>query len=143
MGQRVPVVQHHPAIALALICRHDLGLDRHACPNLVLDGVIGTRWLPQEGVFGDFSLATSPFARRERCQEVGVAQHRTRLPKGADEVLTFGEIHPGLAANGSIDLGQQRRGDVHVGRASVIGGGGESSHVGDDPPTERDHHVGP
>ena len=45
MGQGVPVVEHHPATALALVGRHHLRLDRHATGHLLVE-----RQLEQGGV---------------------------------------------------------------------------------------------
>ena len=40
-------------------------------------------------------------------QRLGVAQHGVGLPEGADQVLALGQVHPGLAADGRVDLRQQ------------------------------------
>ena len=81
-------------------------------------------------------LASSPsplrYSRgRQRGQHLGVAQHGGRLPERADEVLALGQVDPGLAADGRVDLAQQRGGHVHDGHAPVVDGGGEPGHVGD------------
>ena len=54
--------------------------------------------------------------------------HSTALgcQKAPTRFLPSGRLTPGLAADGGVDLGQQRGGDVQVRRAPVVGGGGEA-----------------
>ena len=61
---------------------------------------------------------------------------------GADVVLGGGQIDAGLAAVGGIDLGDERRGDVHDGHAALVGGGAEPGEVADDATAERDEVIG-
>ena len=93
-------------------------------------------------------LATSPRPQAHSRggsddERLGVAQHRLGLPEGADEVLALGQVDAGLAADGGVDLRQQRGGDVHVRRAAVVGGGREAGDVGDDAAAHGDDDVGP
>ena len=77
-------------------------------------GWSGRRGVAQEGVLGDLAPAAGPLAGRQG-RRVSVS-HSTALglPEGADEVLALGQVDPGLAADGRVDLGQQRGGDVDV-----------------------------
>ena len=74
--------------------------------------------------------------------DLGVAQHRPRLPESPDQILALGQVDPGLSADGRIDLGQQRGGDVHVGGAPVEGCRREPGQVGDDAAPHGDDDVG-
>src|SRR3546814_5535820 len=44
---------------------------------------------------------------------VGVDQHPPGLVEGADQVLAVPRVDPGLAADRTVDLRQQRRRDLH------------------------------
>ena len=126
VGQRVAVVEDHAAAALALVVGDHRRLDADAARHLLLDRLVRRRRVAQEGVLGDLAPAAGPLPGRQGRERLGVAEHGVRLPEGADEVLALGQVHPGLAADGRVDLGEQRGGDVHVRRAPVVGGGGEA-----------------
>ena len=66
-----------------------------------------------------------------------------RLPEGADQVLALGQVDAGLAADGRVDLAEQRGGHVHDGDAPVVDGGGEAGHVGDHAAADGHDRVGP
>ncbi len=67
-----------------------------------------------------------------------VDQHQPRLVERADQIFSRPVIHAGLAADAGIDLGEQRRGDLHAGNAAEIAGGGKAGDVADDPAAQRD-----
>ena len=117
-----------------------MATQRATCSSI---GWSGGRRVAQEGVLGDLAPTAGPLAWREGRERLGVAQHGVRLPEGADQVLALGQVHPRLAADGRVDLGQQRGGHVDVRGAPVVGGGGEPGHVGHDAAAHGDDHVGP
>ncbi len=119
---------------------------RATCSSVARSAVGGpprSRVDPQQGVLGHLAPARRPLPGRERGERGGVAQDGGRLPEGADQVLALGQVDPGLAADGRVDLGQERGGHVHVGRAAVERGGGEPGEVGHHPAPHGHHHVGP
>ncbi len=61
--------------------------------------------------------------------------------KRADEVLTFREVHRGLAADRGVDLGKEARRHLHDIDATVVHGGREARGVSDDAAAERHHEV--
>ena len=61
--------------------------------------------------------------------------------EAADEVLAVPRIDAGLAANGEIDLRQQRRRDLHQAHAAFQDAGGESRQVADDAAAQRDDEI--
>ena len=65
------------------------------------------------------------------------------LPEGADQVLALGQVHAGLAADGGVDLAQQRGGHVHHRDAPVVDRGGEPGGVGDHAAADGHHAVAP
>ena len=144
MSQRVPVVEGHPPAVLALVGRHDLGLDGDAAGHLLVDRELeqrGVGHLAQERVLRHLAAATGPVAGGQRRERRRVTQHGGRLPERAGQVLALGQVHPGLAPDRRVDLAQERGGHVHICGAAVIGGSREPGDVGDDPATHGDDHV--
>ena len=97
----------------------------------------------EEVVLGQLTETAAVLARRQGGEDLGVAEHGGRLPEGAHEVLALGQVHTGLAADGGVDLAEQRGGDVHDRHAPVVHGGGEAGGVGDDPAADGHHRIGP
>ena len=71
-------------------------------------------------------------ARREGVERGGVHQHAQRLEERPDHVLRFRQIDADLAADGAVDLGQQRRRDLQEAEAAGEGGGDEAGQIADD-----------
>ena len=71
-------------------------------------------------------------ARRQRGERRRIGQHQLRRVESADQVLPFRQIHAGLAADGAIDLSDERGRHVHQSDAAKIAGGNESGDVADD-----------
>ena len=59
----------------------------------------------------------------------------------ADQVLAVRGVDAGLAADGGIDLRQQRGRHLHEIHAAPHDAGGEAGEIADDAAAERDHHV--
>ena len=97
----------------------------------------------EEVVLGHLARARCGTRGAAACEHLGVAQHRRRLPERADQVLALGQVHAGLAADGGVDLAEQRGGHVHDGDAPVVDGGGEPGGVGDHAAADGDDDVGP
>ena len=70
---------------------------------------------------------------------LGVGDHAAWLMERADQVLAARMIDAGLAADGRIDLREQRGRHLHVVDAALVAGRGEARHVADDAAAERDH----
>ena len=89
-------------------------------------------------------LTTSPkpaiFARRQGFQRGDVDQYAQRLEEGPDHVLRLGQIDADLAAHGTIDLGQERGGNLQEADAPGVGGGDEAGQVADHAAADRDDH---
>ena len=61
--------------------------------------------------------------------------------EGADQVLALGRVDPGLAADRAVDLGEQRRRDLHEADAAAHHRRGEAGEVADHPAAEGDDEV--
>ena len=96
------------------------------------------------GISAYFATSPSP-ARYSRGGSVAsvldVGEHPERLVERADQVLALGEVDRGLAADGGVDLGEQRGRGLHDRDAAVVHGGGEAGGVADHAATERDDRV--
>ena len=125
--------------ALALVAGDDVGLDRARSAATRSSSGRAIRSSPARKWY--FAISPEPL-RYSRggsvAEHVGVAQHRGRLPERADQVLALGQVHAGLAADGGVDLPEQRGRHVHDRDAAVVDGGGEPGGVGDQPAADGD-----
>ena len=107
VGERVPVVEQRPATAFALVAGDHVGLDGHAAATRAGSGSRSRSPPPKK-----WYLASSPMPLRysragERGEGVGVAHHGGGLPERPDQVLALGQVDPGLAADGGVDLAER------------------------------------
>ncbi len=61
--------------------------------------------------------------------------------EGADQVLAVGGVDAGLAADGGIDLREQRGRHLHEAHAAADDRGGKAGEVADDAAAERDDEI--
>ncbi len=155
MAERMAQIEQRTAAALRLVLGDDLGLgaatplDRmQAGRRIALEDSSPMRLQPieegrvaQETVFRRFRIAGAQFAHVQRIQHIGVDQHQARLMEGADKVLAVPGVDAGLAADGGVHLGEQRRRDLHQADAALQDAGGESGKVADDAAAERDDDI--
>jgi len=79
----------------------------------------------------------------KRIERVGVDNHRARLMERADHVLAERVVHAGLAADRGVHLGEQRGRHLDERDAALVTGGGESGHVADNTPAQRNEGGAP
>ena len=127
----VAEIQHRALALLALIARDDLGLDLAGAPDRVPQGRGLARQQPLHMASSQAKNAASrirPYlmtsaspARSSRPGQgregVGVGDHGRRLMKRPDQVLPARVIDTSLAADGGVDLREQRGRHLHVGDA--------------------------
>ena len=86
-----------------------------------------------EAFYDESELVAGPngtkLAPRQQRQRLQIAQHQTRLIKGANEIFPGTEIHSDFAAHRTVHLSQQGRGHLHQGNSAQIGRGNESSEI--------------
>ena len=63
--------------------------------------------------------------------------------KGAHQILSRGNVDPGLAADRAIDLGEQARRHLHEIAAAIDDGCGEACKIADDSAAERNDVIFP
>ena len=97
--------------------------------------------IAEHAVFGDFGIAGAELARRQRIQHRGIRDHQNRLVKRADQIFSMRRVDAGLAADGGIDLRQQRGRHLHEIDAAAQDRGGKARKVADHAAAERDHEV--
>ena len=141
--QRVSVVQQRPTPGLALIRGDHLGLDAHACSNSLLERQRVQSAAAEPVVLGELTEPATPFALRQGRERSGVTDDSGRLPVRPHQVLAPGQVDAGLPADGSVDLPQERRRDLHDGHPPVVDGCGEPGDVGHHATADADHAVGP
>ena len=73
-------------------------------------------------------------------QAVGVDEHGARLVERADHVLAQRMVDAGLAADGRVDLREQRRRHLDERHAALIDSGCEAGDVTHDAAAEGDDH---
>ena len=71
----------------------------------------------------------------------GVADHESRLVERADQVLAAGMVDAGLAADGRIDLREQRGRHLHERDAALVAGRREPGQIAHHPAAEREHRA--
>ena len=71
----------------------------------------------------------------------GSAKHKPRRIEGADEILPFRQVDAGFAADGAIDLSDERGRHVNNSDAAQVAGGDKSGNVSDHT-SSRSHQNG-
>ena len=143
----VAEVQHLAPAAVALVLGHDGELrPRAGQHDVVVVARAGRDALPEGAARDERRLqhlgeAGGALGARERRQDGGVGQDRGGLVVGADVVLGLGEVDAGLPAVGRVDLGHERRRDLHDRHPALVGRRDEPGEVADDAATDRDDVV--
>ena len=94
------------------------------------------------GVLDDFGEAFVKLARWQGAERVGIGNDVARLMEGPDEIFAAGGVDAGLAADGTIDLGDDGGGNLNAGNAAVVNGGSESREVANHAAAESHEHGG-
>ncbi len=88
-------------------------------------------------VFHHLGIARKQLAPRQGRERVDIGNHQHRLVKGADQVLALRRVDRRLAADGAVDLGEQRRRHLHQIEAAQQGRRGEAGEIADDAAAQR------
>jgi hypothetical protein len=152
VAEGVAEVEQRPGAGLALVCGDDrrLGgagdLDRAGQQfRGAVEDVGAVRLQPGEelrvvdrAVLHHLCVAGQQLAPRQGGQRRGVGEHQPRLVEGADQVLAFRRVDPGLAADRGVDLGEQGGRDLDEVEATQQDRRGEAGEVADHPAAQRD-----
>jgi hypothetical protein len=109
-------------------------------------GVIGLepgkeRLVAEHSIFSYLGIAGAELPRRQRIEHRGVGDDEHGLMEGAEQVLALRRIDPGLAADGGIDLGQQRGRHLDEIDAAAQDRSGKAGEIADHPAPERDDKI--
>ena len=156
MAEGMPEVEQRAVALLGLVARDDLGLHLAGAAHRVQ---------PRRRVAGLERRRRSPRARRRRPRRragrTSPPRRSRRGSRAAGSVsrsavsastsrgwwkapirfLPWRRVDPGLAADRAVDLGEQRRRDLHEADAAAQHGRGEAGEVADDPAAEGDDEV--
>ena len=145
VAEGVPEVEQRALALLGLVGGDDARLGRAARSRSLRRGPVRRRTRRASSTSRNSKKPRSPIspylttsakpARKSRSLEgieTGrVGQHQRGLMEGADEVLSMRRIDSRLAADAGIDLGEQRRRDLHQTHAPAQRRGAESGKIAD------------
>ena len=97
------------------------------------------RGVGDDAVLDDFGEAAAILALGERFQSGRIDEHEARGIERADKIFAFRKIDSGLAADGGIDLRDERGGNLHERNATQAGGSDEAGDVTDDASADGDY----
>ena len=154
VAERVAEVEGHAraALALLLVEGDDVGLDLDGVGDdsdedrsIALADLVDVlfecseEWRRGDDAGFDGLLQSgAEFLGWERGEEVDVDVDGARMVEAPDEVLAGGKVDAGFAADGGVDLGEQRGGNLDERHAAHVDGGEEAGDVADDPGAEGD-----
>src|SRR5712692_3690237 len=153
MGEGMAVVEYFPEAGFAFVAAHHAGFDLYVAGNQETERVAIS---PQHflhvllkhrehlrvrdnGVLDDLRESAAEFTIGKRAQQFRIGKHQQGRVERADQVLPLRKIDAGLAADGAVHLGDERRRDVHKFHTAQEYSGGEARHITDDAAANRDH----
>lgn len=150
VAEGVAEVERHAQAGLFFVLGDDLGFDADAGGDDRgergwVAGEEGVGVLLHEaeelGVGDDAGLdgllqAGAEFGGRQGGERGRVGEDGEGVVEAADEVLAHLEVGAGLAADGGVDLGEQRGGELHITDAAHVDGGEEAGEVAEDAAAE-------
>ena len=152
MAEGVAEVQDHALAGFPLVRDDDGSLDRHRGPDnmrqrlrLAGEDRVGIAFEEVEKVLAsddgslDRLLQTgAQLAGRQCAQQAGIGEHRGWMVEAAEQVLSREEVDAGFAADGTVHLGEQGRGDLDIGDAAYVDGGKKAGDVANDAAAKGD-----
>ena len=99
------------------------------------------RCIAEHRILDDLGAAAAVLLLGQRFERVGIADHDAGLIEAACLILARGQVDGGLAADGRIDRGQQRRRDLGKAHAALIRRRGKAREVAHHAAAERNDHV--
>ena len=97
--------------------------------------------IAEHRILDDLGAAAAVLLLGQRFERVGIADHDAGLIEAARLILARGQVDGGLAADGRIDRGQQRRRDLGKAHAALIRRRGKARKVAHHAAAERNDHV--
>ena len=155
MTKRVAEVQQRPVALFKFVADHDFGLHlagpgdgmdpggHIACRHrrAVLFQPVEKSRITQQPVFHHLAITRQKIAFRQGAQHIGIGQHQHGLIKRAHQIFAMRRVDPGFATDGTVDLRQQGRGDLHKAHPAPDHGSGKSGQIADHPAAKGNHQI--
>jgi hypothetical protein len=154
VAERVAVVEHSAQTGfLAFVLFDHIGLQAAAAADNMCQGIgapldqaAGMLFQPGEefgvenhAVLDHFGQPGAVLPHGKGLQHRRIDQHAARLPETADHVLGGGQVDTDFAAHRTIDLGQERRGNLKERQAAREGGGHKARQIADHSAADSDN----
>lgn len=147
MAYGVTEIQQGPNVfSLELVLLDDARLDLATAPD---DGgpfrgtargdLIEQRGIADDPILDDLGDTRAQFAIIEGGEGGRVDDDQGRLVESTDEILALREVDGGLAADGTVHHGEERRGDLRVGHAAHEQCGKKAGGIADGATPKREH----
>src|SRR5712692_9751210 len=152
MAEGVAEIKQLAQASLAFVLADDFGLDRNRAHHRVAECIgiareqaieIGfepaeERRVADQAILDHLGDSGAQLALGQGLQGIEVGEHQLGLMKSADHVFPERMVDRGLAADRRIHLREERRGNLDVLHAALIGGGGKAGQVPDHSAPESD-----
>ena len=99
------------------------------------------RGVGDQSVLDDLCESRAQLARRQRGERGRVGDHESGLVERANQVLAAGVVDAGLAADGRVDLGEQRRRQLHEVDSALVAGRRKAGEIAHHSAAEREHRA--
>ena len=151
MAERMAKVEQRPIAGFHLVARNDrrLGADARLDRRRQRRAIVAEDALPiglepgkklrvaEKPVLGDFGIPGPHLAWGQRRQHGGIGDDEARLMKDADQVFALRRVDAGFAADGTVDLREQRRRDLNEAHAATQDARRKTGKIADDAAAER------
>ncbi|MNX86132.1 hypothetical protein D3C86_1180010 [compost metagenome] len=154
MAEGVAEVEQRAHAVFFLVGHHHIGLGLAAGRNrLDAGGAAGADFIPvlfqpeeeirlvDQAIFDDFGVTSAELPRAQRIEHRRIRQHQIGLVENADEVLAVAGVDARLAADGRIDLCQQRGRYLHEAHAATHDARCKTGEIADNAAAECDHRI--
>src|SRR5690606_8725211 len=155
VSKRMPEIEDHPQIGLALILLDDARLDRHRSRDDIRKGApiqsiesrtVGCHPLEEPGIANRGGLdhlgaAGTKLPRGESGEKPQIHRDRAGPQEHADEILSLGKIRARFSSDARIDPREKRRRHLDEGDAAEERSCGEAREVPDDTASEGDEET--
>ena len=156
VAEGVAVVEDHAQAGFAFVDSDDAGFHPDRCGNDAFErsGIAGEdscgilfheaeeRGIADDASFDGLEKAGAQLAVGEGLQDVDIGEDGSGVVEAADEVFACGEVDAGFAADGGVDLGEERGRNLDVVDAAHVDSGEEPSKVANNAAAESDEEGG-
>ena len=154
VGESVAEIEDFAEAGFAFVGADDAGLDHgiardqkfervfvalQELRDVFLD-VLKHRGVRDDRVLDHFGEPAAKFAIGQSAEDGGIGEDQSRRIERTNEIFSFGEIDAGFSADGAVNLGDERGGDMNESDSAEIGGGREACDVAGYAAADGDDH---